>query len=104
MAAPYNPPKKNEDFNFAVFLEDATNPGSYKVAPTIAAGDFQISKDYAAFGNLATLPDVEPDGTDQVRVQISATEMNADVVSIRWKDQTSPKEWADGSIVILTTA
>lgn len=104
MAAPYNPPVKNEDFLFAVFLEDFANPGTWKSGPTIAAGDFQISKDYGAFANLATLPDAEPDATDQVRVQLSSTEMNADVVTIRWKDQTSPKEWVDGGVCILTTS
>lgn len=103
MAAPYNPPKKNEDFLFAVFLEDAATPGNFKTAPTIAAGDFQVSKDYGAFANLTTLPDAEPDGTDQVRVQLSSTEMNADVVTVRWKDQTAPKEWADGAYVIVTS-
>ena len=104
MAAPYNPPKKNEDFLFAVFLEDMALSGTFKVAPTIAAGDFQVSKDYGAFANLTTLPDQEPDSTDLVRVQMSSTEMNADVVVVRWKDQTTPKEWADGAYVILTTA
>lgn len=104
MAAPYNPPVKNEDFVFAVFVEDFANPGTFKLAPTIAAGDFQISKDFGAFANLATLPDVEPDGTDQIRIQLSSTEMNADIVTIRWKDQTAPKEWADGSITILTAS
>jgi hypothetical protein len=104
MAAPYNPPVKNEDFLFAIFVEDFANPGAFKVNPTIAAGDFQISKDYGAFANLATIPDVEPDATDQIRVQLSSTEMNADVVTVRWKDQTTPKEWADGAFTILTTA
>lgn len=104
MAAPYNPPVKNEDFNFAVFLEDYASPGNWKSNPTIAAGDFQISKDYGAFANLATLPDVEPNSTRQVRVQLSSTEMNADIVVIQWVDQTNPKEWADGAITILTTA
>jgi hypothetical protein len=104
MAAPYNPPKKNEDFNFAIALEDLANPGRYKSNPTIAAGDFTISKDYAAFANLATLPDVEPNSTYQVRLQLSSTEMNADVIFILAHDQTDPPEWADWSFCILTTA
>ncbi|MND02036.1 hypothetical protein D3C83_212790 [compost metagenome] len=53
---------------------------------------------------MATLPDVEPDGTDGVRVQVSSTEMNADGVKITWKDQTVPKQWRDGWIYIPTTA
>jgi hypothetical protein len=104
MAAPYNPPKKNEDFIFSIGLNDMAIAGSLKTSPTIAAGDFKISKDFGAFANLATLPDVEPDGTNQVRVQLSSTEMNADNVFVVWVDQTTPKEWADGWYAILTTA
>lgn len=104
MAAPYNPPKRAEDFLMHICLEDAANPGTIKSNPTIAAGDFTVSKDYGAFANLTTLPDVEPNSTVGVRVQLSATEMTADGVLIVWADQTSPKEWADGWMFIPTTA
>lgn len=103
MAAPFNPPKKNEDFLMHICLEDFANPGTIKSSPTIAAGDFKISKDYGAFANLTTLPDVEPDTTVGVRVQISSTEMNADGVLIVWADQTVPKEWSDSWMFIPTT-
>src|SRR5688572_29640334 len=104
MAAPYNPPKKNEDFLFHICLQDFANPGRIKSNPTIAAGDFTVSKDYGAFASLSTLPDVEPNSTVGVRVQMSSTEMNADGVLIVWKDQTEPPEWADGYLFIPTTA
>jgi hypothetical protein len=104
MAAPYNPPKKNEDFLMHICLHSMGNPGEIQSNPTIAAGDFTVSKDYAAFANLATLPDVEPNSTVGLRVQMSATEMNADGVLIVWRDQTAPKEWADGWMFIPTTA
>lgn len=103
MAAPYNPPVKNEDFIFYMFLESMASPGSFQSNPTIAAGDFQISKDGGAYANLSTLPDVEPNSSHSVRVQLSSTEMNADVVIIRAIDQTATKEWADAGVVILTT-
>ena len=103
MAAPYNPPVKNQDFVCYVSLEDYASPGNFKANPTIAAGDFQISKDGGAFANLATLPTVSPASGRAVHIQLSSTEMNADNVVIQCVDQTSPKEWADLVISIPTT-
>jgi hypothetical protein len=104
MAAPYNPPVKNEDFVCYIALEDYFNPGNAKVNPTIAAGDFKISKDGGALANLSTLPSVEPASSIWVKITLSNTEMNADNVAIQCIDQTSPKEWADTAINIPTTA
>lgn len=104
MAAPYNPPVKNEDFVIYVSLEDMANPGAFKANPTIAAGDFTVSKDGGAFANLTTLPTVTPAAGKTVKISLSATEMNADNVTIMCSDQTSPKEWADLVISIPTTA
>lgn len=104
MAAPYNPPKRGEDFIVYICLEDYANPGNWKDNPTIASGDFKISKDGGSFADLATLPDVEPNSSRGVRVQLSATEMTADNVLVTWVDQTSPKEWCDGALSIPTTA
>jgi hypothetical protein len=103
MAAPYNPPKKNEDFLFRVALEDFANPGSFKSNPTIAAGDFKVAVDATALANLTTLPSVSPASTVLVLVSLSASEMNGDVITIVGIDQTSPKEWADIVISIPTT-
>lgn len=103
MAAPYNPPKKNEDFKIRIFLEDYANPGNLKSSPTIAAGDFKIDKDGGGFNNLGTLPTVSPAAGVAVLIELSSTEMNADVVTVVWQDQTSPKEWGDGGFSIPTT-
>lgn len=103
MAAPWNPPKKNEDFELHIALEDYADPGNFKSSPTIASGDFQISKDGGAFANLATLPTVEPSSSQMVLIALSSTEMNADSVVVRAVDQTSPKEWADFILSIPTT-
>lgn len=104
MAAPYNPPVKNEDFEIQIALEDYANPGNFKSNPTIASGDFKVSKDGGALANLTTLPAVEPASSVLVTISLSSTEMNADVVSVVCIDQTSPKEWADLVISIPTTA
>jgi hypothetical protein len=103
MAAPYNPPVKNEDFVVYVTLTDADDNLSFKANPTIAAGDFKISKDGGAFANLTTLPTVTPASGVAVKVTLSSTEMNADNILVTGIDQTDPKEWADFSLSIPTT-
>lgn len=102
MAAPYNPPKKNEDFIFYMTLTDYAT-GDIRTNPTLAAGDCKISKDGGAFANLATLPVVTPASGDGVKVELSSTEMDADNILLVFKDQTSPKEWCDWSLGIPTT-
>ena len=104
MAALYNLPKKNEDFKIRISLEDYTNPGNFKSNPTIAAGDFKVAVDATALANLATLPTVSPASTVCVLIELSAGEMNGDVITVVCIDQTSPKEWADFVISIPTTA
>lgn len=104
MAAPYNPPVKNEEFKVRVSLEDFANPGSFKSSPTLAAGDVKVDKDGGGLTNLTTLPSVSPASSILVLVELTATEMNADVVTIAFVDQTSPKEWADLVISIPTTS
>jgi hypothetical protein len=103
MAAPYNPPKKNEDFQIRVALEDYAIPGSFKSNPTIAAGDFKVAVDSTALANLTTLPSVSPASSVLVLISLSASEMNGDVITIVGIDQTSPKEWGDIVISIPTT-
>ena len=103
MAAPYNPPKKNEDFLIRVALEDYAAPGNFKSNPTIAAGDFKVAIDATALANLATLPSVSPASTVCVLITLSLTEMNGDVITVVGIDQTNPKEWSDIVLSIPTT-
>lgn len=104
MAAPWNPPKRGEDFQVQVSLEDYANPGNLRANPTLAAGDVKITKDGGATANLNTLPTVSPASGVFVTLLLSATEMTADMVSVSFIDQTSPKEWADLVISIPTTS
>lgn len=103
MSAPYNPPVKGQDFIFRISLDDYAVPGRIKYNPAIAAGDFKIDKDGGGLNNLATLPSVDPVGTQLVKITLSSTEMNADVVTLVFQDQTTPPEWCDLVISILTT-
>ncbi len=104
MAAPYNPPKTGEDFIFYATLASMGTPGSFQSSPTIAAGDFKVSKDGGALANLNTIPAVTPAASVMVKFTLSATEMTADNVTIIGIDQTTQKEWADFSVNIVTTA
>lgn len=74
----------------------------YKSNPTLATGDVKISKDDGAFTNITTLPTVTPASDTSVKVSLSATEMQAARVVIRFTDQTSPKEWEDQELIIET--
>lgn len=103
MTAPYNPPKKNEDFQIRIALHDLNNNGSFLSNPSIAAGDFKVDKDGAGYNNLATTPSVSPASSVSVLIQLSATEMDADVVTIVGVDQSTPKLWADFHMSIPTT-
>jgi hypothetical protein len=103
MAAPYNPPKKNEDFLIRIALRDASDPRSFKGTPTIAAGDFKVTTDAGGLGDLATIPAVSPAATVLVLLTLSAAEMNGDVISVVGIDQTNPKEWNDFALVLVTT-
>lgn len=103
MAAPYNPPVKNEDFIIRVALRDASDPRSFKSSPTLASGDFKVDKDGGGLSNLGTTPSVDPASTVLVKLTLSSTEMNADVVTIVGIDQTNPKEWCDFVMTIPTT-
>lgn len=104
MVAPYNPPVKNEDFVVRIALADMNVVGSFKSTPTLASGDFKVDKDGGGLTNLTTTPTVDPASSVLVKISLSATEMNADVVTVVGIDQTSPKEWADFILSIPTTA
>ena len=104
MAAPYNPPKKGENFLIRIALEEYANPGNFKSSPTLASGDFKVAVDATALANLGTLPSVSPASTVCVLITLSTGEMDGDVITLVGIDQTSPKEWSDIVLSIPTTA
>lgn len=98
-----NPPLKNQEFTFPLTLESYASPGTLQANPTIAAGDFQISKDGGTFANLTNLPTVTPTGGKRVEVVLTATETNCNNWLVVWEDQSADKEWRGGSLGVLTT-
>ena len=85
-------PQRGVAYDFSLSLVDVANPTTFKVDPTIAAGDFQVSIDDGAFNNLATLPSVLPAGSERVKVSLSASEMDGDKITVRAKD-VADDEW-----------
>lgn len=78
---------------------DASNPDDWKVNPTIAAGDFLVSTDGGTKVNLATLPVVTPAGSDEIRISLSAAEMNGAQVVVSAKD-VAGAEWQQAKLTI----
>lgn len=96
------PPKKNVAFDFAICLYNSL--GLVVTNAPLAIGDVSVSTDFGAVGNITTLPIVLPALSDQVKVSLSALEMNGDVVHVWFRDQTLPKAWMDCDFTIITAA
>lgn len=75
--------------------------GDTVLTPTIAAGDIQISLDFGAFNNPATLPSEDPVGSGLVKIPLAQAETNADWIIVRAIDQAGA-EWQDVWLFIRT--
>lgn len=99
-----NPPKKNQAWSADFPLDDYNNPGNFKTNPTIAAGDFKYTIDNGTLATAELTVSVSPAGSAVVSLSMTATGMNGDKITIIGQDQTSPKEWSDFFLCMLTTA
>lgn len=88
---------------FDVGLPSQASVNTFQANPTLAAGDFKISKDGGAFTNLATLPTVTPASGKNVKISLSATELDCDLAVILCSDAAGD-EWADVHIDIVTSS
>lgn len=86
-------PKQATAYVFFLALDDQAM-SAFVVNPTIAAGDFQVSIDGAAFANLATLPVVTPAGSRLVQIDLSAAEMTGQFISLLGVD-VAGAQWRD---------
>ena len=75
-------PQKGVAYTFYISLVDSADPSKFKIDPTIASGDFNVSKDGGALTTVDTLPVVSPSGSPMVKVDLSATEMDADEINV----------------------
>lgn len=110
MAAPYNPPVKGEDLVLHIAVGDAVTQGKFLSGVTPATGEFKITKDDGSATNLATSAGASsyviqhPANPLLLKVFISASDMNADIVTITGQDATSPPAWVDFILSIPTTS
>jgi hypothetical protein len=79
-----------------VFLD-----GERVTSPPIADGDFRISIDGSAFADLDALPIVTPMGSQQVKIELTAAEMDGEAISLYWHDPDGA--WDDDGILIQTS-
>ncbi len=93
---------KNAQFIFYVGLISQADTKLLQVNPTIAAGDFKVSTDGAAFADLGTLPVVTPAGGTSVKITLSAGEMNGDNVFVQMLDAAGA-QWCNDWANIITT-
>lgn len=101
--ATYVPAKRATAYAIAIGLESVATAGAFQANPTLASGDFKVSKDGGSLTNLVTLPTVTPSGGKIVQIALSSTEMDADNVTVVCSD-ASGGEWKDLIINIQTTA
>lgn len=101
--ATYVPPKRATAYIIYVGLEDQANAGLFKSNPTLASGDFKVSKDGGSLANLTDLPTVTPASGKMVKITLTATEMTADNVTVVCSDAAGA-EWYDLIINIATAA
>lgn len=92
-------PQRGVAYQFVIGLVSQADRSLFKVSPTLAAGDFKVSKDSGAAANLASLPTVSPAGSSDVVVVLSATEMTADDVVVNAVDAAGA-EWDPVKIAI----
>jgi len=90
----YNPPVRGLEYIFYIGLPSQQDPTIFQANPTLASGDAKVSKDGGSLANLGTLPSVTPASGKLVKVTLSATEMDADNVSVVLSDAAGG-EWAD---------
>lgn len=100
MASPeYNPPQYATEYIFYISLSDLADPTLFKSNPTLATGDFKVSKDGGTLTNLGTLPAVTPASSKVVKVTLSAAEMTADNIVVLGSDAAGA-EWCDYMVCI----
>jgi hypothetical protein len=90
----YNPPVRGQQFIFYLGLPSQSDPKTMQSNPTLASGDAKVSKDGGALANLNTLPAVTPASGKLVKVTLSASEMDADNVTVVLSDAAGA-EWCD---------
>lgn len=94
-------PRKGSPHTFYVSLVSQADTRLFQANPTLAAGDVKVATDDGAPANATTLPAVDADFTDRVKVSLSAAEMNGDNVTVIFSDAAGA-EWCDLTVNVTT--
>lgn len=91
-------PKAQSNSIFFALVQASTNT-TFQDNPTLASGDFKISKDGGALANTTNLPSSVDTNTPLLQLTLTSTELNADQVTIICED-ASGAEWRQHVIAI----
>lgn len=94
------PPLRGTAFYFETSLVSQADTNVFQTSVTLAAGDVTVFQDGVLDGNIDTLP-TEVGTTGVLLVTLSAAEMTADRITVRFHDQVGA-EWQDQLIEIMT--
>lgn len=97
------PPVKGVAFSFETSLVSVADTDTFQDNPTLAAGDVIVIKDGVKDDNIDTLPTAVTNATRVLSVALSATEMNADRVTVLFHDAAGD-QWQDQLVTIYTAA
>lgn len=92
-------PRYGLAYTFRLGLLDMATAGAILNNPTLAAGDFKLSRDHGALVNMTNLPAVTPANSGIVVGTLTNTEMqNAIGVSVLFRDPDL--QWGDGHLYL----
>jgi hypothetical protein len=94
------PPKRATAFSFEVSLVSQADTDVFQTSVTLAAGDVVVYKDGVLDGNIDTLP-TEIGTSGVLVVALSAAEMTADRVTVRFHD-VAGDQWQDLLVTLHT--
>jgi hypothetical protein len=97
------PPVKGVAFSFETALVSVADTDIFKAGPTLASGDCKVIRDGTYDDNIDSLPSAVGSCTNVITVALSATEMDADRVTVVLHDAAGD-EWQDQVITIFTAA
>lgn len=95
-------PKYGVAYTFDIELSSQGTAATFQSSPTLAAGDVKITKNGGALADLATLPVVTPAAGTTVKVDLSATEMQAERIAVLFVDAAGA-EWHPVTARLHTT-
>ena len=94
-------PVKNSAYSFYCALTSQADTDIFKANPTLAAGDVTVSIDGGSATNIGTLPQASPAAGAVLKCDLTASEMNGDVISIKFTDAAGA-EWQDLLVTLIT--